>query len=140
MRYTLAILAAVGFCLVIGCGEGSTGPSTTGPGGGGEETTAGEAGAGTGSGIEAATAGERWTLKNRVPLLDEPQEYGNREEFKKHLVAALPSGTTVEVLENRKNTWLKVRADASGATKETRTGWISLHNVLRADKASGGEG
>jgi hypothetical protein len=83
--------------------------------------------------LKDAESGERWVLQNRVPLMDEPSEYGNQEAFKEHMHAKLSAGTEIKVLETGKGAWLKVRT-APGDSDSSREGWISANNVLRAKR------
>ena len=137
MRYRMLFLPLVGMCLLVGCSERS-------PEDAGADQTADvghpavEKGMrpGQGVGIEEAGPGELWVLKNRVPLVDEPADFGDQEDFKKHLVTPLQRGTTVEVLQNKGDGWLRVRTRSPGQEGDSEEGWISIANILRADKAS----
>ena len=130
MKYLCASVLALTLCFLIGCGERSPEQSADEPKGGGGATA--ERGPGLeDTGLQAAEPGEKWTVKNRVPLIDEPREYGAREEFNEHLVAALPRGTTIEVLDKTAGGWLQVKAAVEDGAKE---GWIAIKNVLRAEK------
>ena len=136
MRYLPAVLSVLAFCFLVGCGERAP-QQSSGKSKADDGRTAAERGMpGRGTGIGAAREGGKWTIKHRVPLIDEPREFGDREEFQKHLVSALPRGTAVTVLENREGAWLKVRASTDDGRQN---GWISANNILRAEKVPQGQ-
>ncbi len=131
MKYPCAVVLALVLCFLIGCGERSSEQSPDEPKSVEERGLPGEV-----AGIEAARPGEKWRIKNRVPLIDEPRDYGAKEEFHKHLVAAVRRGTTIDVLDKTKDGWLKVRTGGYDGSKE---GWIAVKNILRAERVSAGE-
>ena len=134
MRSTLLAILLALIVVCAGCGQKTEQTEDPEEAETPQETKRLSPGLGGLSGISTAEPGQRWLLKNRVPLMKEPREYDNSEDFEENMIKALPNGTEVNILETKEGTWLKAVVQDDSAAGERLEGWFSASNVLRAEK------